>query len=189
MAPKVRITKEQIVEAALALVCETGEANVNPRSIAKEIGCSTQPIYSNFPTIEELEAAVLEGAHACYLGFIEKEVKSGRYPEYKAFGMAYIRFAKEESALFRMLFMRDNNGVAPVPTADYTASVELIMRANGISRERAELMHLEMWACVHGIAVMLATSYFALDWELISRMVSDVYQGVRSMQALEGKEA
>ena len=188
MAPKVKITKEQILEVALELVCETGDPNVNARVLAKAIGCSTQPIYFNYATKEELEAAVLAAAHERYLGFIQREVASGQYPEYKAFGMAYIRFAKEAPTLFRMLFMRDNQGDAPTLTADYTASVELIMKANGISKEKAELMHLEMWACVHGIAVMLATSYFALDWDLISRMVSDVYQGVRSMQVLEGKQ-
>ena len=68
------------------------------------------------------------------------------------------------------------------------ASIDMIVEANGISRENAELMHLEMWACVHGIATMLATSYLALDWTLISRMLSDVYQGLRSIRVLEGKE-
>ena len=40
-------------------------------------------------------------------------------------------------------------------------------------------MHLEMWTCVHGIGSMLATSFLELDFELISRMLSDVYQGIR----------
>ena len=67
-----------------------------------------------------------------------------------------------------------------MPTADFSASVEIIMQANGISRETAELMHLEMWTCVHGIATMLATSFFSPDWTLISRMLTDIYQGLRT---------
>ena len=33
----------------------------------------------------------------------------GKYPPYKASGMAYIRFAKEEKELFKLLFMRDRS--------------------------------------------------------------------------------
>ena len=51
--------------------------------------------------------------------------------------------------------------------------------------ERAERMHLEMWTCVHGIATMLATSFLSLDWELISDMLTDVYQGIRTKHLSE----
>ena len=188
MAPKVKITKGEIVEAALGLLKESGGAPINVRTLASVLGCSTQPIFTNFETVEALDQAVLAAAYEKYLDCQKKVVESEQYPKYKAFGMAYIRFAKEEPSLFRLLFMKDNKGEAPAITEDYTTSVELIMKVNGISRERAELMHLEMWACVHGIATMLATSHFLPDWELVSRMVSDVYHGLCSVQVLEGKE-
>ena len=34
----------------------------------------------------------------------------GKYPPYKASGIAYIQFAKEEKELFKLLFMRDRTG-------------------------------------------------------------------------------
>jgi hypothetical protein len=43
-----------------------------------------------------------------------------------------------------------------------------------------------MWTFVHGIGVMLATSYLELDEELISRMLSDVYQGLLMTYRTEG---
>jgi hypothetical protein len=99
--------------------------------------------------------------------------------------MAYIRFAQEEKALFRLLFMRDRRGEVLSLTPDFLASVQILMDANGISRENAERMHLEMWACVHGIATMLATSFLSLDQGLISDMLTDVYQGLRSKYTRE----
>ena len=57
-------------------------------------------------------------------------------------------------------------------------AVDMIMEATGISREKAELMHLEMWSCVHGIGTMLATSFLSLEPELISEMLTDIYQGI-----------
>jgi hypothetical protein len=137
--------------------------------------------------MEELQVAVIEAAFEVYLGYIKNEVESGKYPEYKSFGMAYIRFAREEKELFKTLFMCDREGREQIPTEDFKASVEIIMNTNGISRERAELMHLEMWSCVHGIGTMLATSFVDLDTELISNMITDVYQGIRARHLSEGK--
>ena len=185
MSPKVKVTKEEIINAALALVRENGTDAINARSIAASLTCSTQPIFSNFATMEELQKDVILAAYNLYLAFIEREVKSGNYPPYKAFGMAYIRFAKEEKELFKLLFMRDRRGEDLSPSPDFKESVELIMEANGISEEKATLIHLEMWSCVHGIGTMLATSFLPLDEELISRMTSDVYHGVRSRLLLE----
>lgn len=187
MPPKVKTTKEDIIEGALSLVRLGGAGAINARGIAAALGCSTQPIFSNFSSMEELEEEVTSAAYRLYLGFIEREITSGRYPDYKASGMAYIRFAAEERELFKLLFMCDREGKDIAPTADFTAAVDMIMGANGVSREVATLIHLEMWACVHGIATMLATSFLSLEWPLISDILSDVYLGVREKHLSEGK--
>lgn len=181
MPPRVKITKQDIIETAISLVREHGEGALNARSIALFLGCSTQPIFSNFASMEELQDALIKSAYEdFYLSFLKKEAESEKYPKYKAFGMAYIRFAKEEKELFKLLFMRDRKGEELLPTQDFDASVEMIMKTNGISREKAQLMHLEMWMSVHGIATMIATSFFEPEWELISNILSDFYQGIRT---------
>ena len=185
MPPKVKITKDDIIQTAVELVKESGEGAINARAVATALGCSTQPVFSNFATMEELREATAKAAYDRYLGFIKREVESGKYPPYKSFGMAYIRFAKEEKELFRLLFMCDRRGKELSPSPDFEASVEMIMNANGITREKAEIMHLEMWTCVHGIGVMLATSFITLEWELISNMLTDVYQGIRARHLSE----
>ena len=181
MPPKVKITKEEIVKTAIDLIRSEGEEAVNARRIAAALGCSTQPVFSNFATMEALQQAMIEAAYTHYLAMLDREVKSGRYPPYKAFGMAYIRFAEEEKELFKMLFMCDRSRGSVLPTVDFEQSVEMIMQANSVSREVAELIHLEMWSCVHGIGTMLATSFCTLDRELISRMISDIYHGIQRM--------
>ena len=181
MPPKVRITKQDIIETALELCRTDGAPSVNARSIAESLQCSTQPIFSNFETMDALQQAVLEAAYERYLGFLQTEAKSGKYPQYKAFGMAYIRFAKEERELFKLLFMRDRTGEDTSPTSiDFEESVQMIVRANGVTEETARLMHMELWACVHGIGTMLATSFFSLEWKQNEDMLTDVYQGIRA---------
>lgn len=187
MPPKVKITKDDIVKTALELVRSKGEQSMNARTIAATLNCSTQPIFSNFDNMDSLREAVISSAYSRYLETIEREINSGKYPEYKAFGMAYVRFADEEKELFKLLFMRDRTSEDLSPPSDYERSVQLIMKVNNVSYETAMLMHLEVWTCVHGIGVMIATSFLKLEWEAISRMLSDVYFGIRERHLQEKK--
>lgn len=180
MPPKVRITKEDIVKTAVELVRVGGAGAINARAIAAALNCSTQPIFSNFATMEELIKSVIDKGYALYQGFIKNEVESGRYPQYKAYGMAYVRFAKEEKELFKLLFMRDRSKEDLSPSPDFDESVQIIMEANTVSKETATLIHLEMWSCAHGIGTMLATSFLPLELELVSDMMSDLYQGIKT---------
>lgn len=59
MPPHKKISKEEIVSAALRMMQKTGENTLNARSLASYIGCSTQPIFSNFSTMEELRNELL----------------------------------------------------------------------------------------------------------------------------------
>ena len=185
MPPKVKITKEEIINTAIDIIRLEGTDALNARRIAAELRCSTQPVFSNFATMDDLKEDVIRAAYDHYVGFLQRESESGRYPKYKAFGMAYVRFAEEERELFKLLFMRDRTGEDMSPPPDFTASAEMIAEANGVSLQVAELMHLETWTCVHGIGVMIATSFLPLDGDMISRMLSDVYQGIRSRHVTE----
>lgn len=187
MPPKIKITKEEIIKTTVELVRTSGEESINARAVANALNCSTQPIFSNFATMEDLRDAVIAGAYGLYLDFIKNEVNSGKYPEYKAFGMAYIRFAMEEQELFKLLFMRDRTGEDLSSSPDFEQSAEIISKTTGVSIEIARLMHLEMWACVHGIGVMIATSFLPLELNLISNILSDVYQGIRARHTTEEK--
>ena len=186
MPPKVKVTKEDIVSAAVKVVRECGEQALNARTLALILECSTQPIFSNFASMDELRMAVVHKADMLSWEYIKREVESGVYPPYKASGMAYIRFAKEERELFKLLYMRDRTN-EKTPEADgFGEDMESMVQSNtGLSGDMARRFHLEMWAFVHGIAVMLATSFVDLDFDLASRMITDVYQGLRKQYGLE----
>ena len=109
MPPKIKITREDILTAALCLVRRNGAEALNARAIANAIGCSTQPVFSNFPTMAELRGSVIQEANNLYRGYTEEKMRTSGYPPYKASGMAYIQFAKDERELFKLLFMRDRS--------------------------------------------------------------------------------
>ena len=181
MPPKVKITKEVIVQAGMEIVRRDGEAGLNARSIAAVLGCSTQPVFSNYDSMDELRLAVLAGAEGIYVSYMQQEIASGKYPDYKASGMAYIRFAKEEKNLFRMLYMRHRTYEQALNEAHlFDQMEEIVQDSTGLEKDRARLFHLEMWAFVHGIAAMMATGYLELDMDLVCDMITDAYQGLKN---------
>ena len=187
MPPKIKTTKEDILNTAFAIVRQQGAQALNARVVAAELGCSTQPIFSNFATMEELKTAVVAEADALYQEYIRREMESGEYPPYKAGGMAYIRFAKDEKELFKLLYMCDRTGEdIPSEAQSFTQMTDIISKSMGLDENAARLFHLEMWAYVHGIATMFATGFLDLEWELVSHMLSDVYLGLRKQYGMEG---
>ncbi|MBQ7347844.1 MAG: TetR/AcrR family transcriptional regulator [Clostridia bacterium] len=180
MPAKKQITRQAILDAAFELIRKNGMGTVNAREVARRMGCSTQPIYLSFANMEELKAALVQKADALYQSYVAQDIASGAYPPYKASGMAYIRFAKEEKELFKLLFMRDRTQEdPPTESPEYLALIALLRKNNGLSDDEARLFHLEMWTYVHGIAAMTATDYLELDSTLASRMLTDAYEGLR----------
>ena len=179
MPPKTKVTKQDILQAATRLVRTQGAQGLNARTIAQLLGCSTQPIFSNYENMEQLRRDVIQYAWQLYGEYIHKEMASNRYPDYKAYGMAYIRFAAQEQELFKLLFMRCRTPQESANSDGEIAEViEVIRKTTGFSKEKATFFHLEMWTFVHGLATMTVTSYLNLDWDLISQMITDVYQGL-----------
>ena len=181
MPPKVKVTKEAIINAAVQIVRSQGAQALNARTVAAALDCSTQPVFSNFETMEQLWLTVLQEADALCGAYISREMEQGKYPPYKASGMAYIRFAKEEKELFKALYMRQRQEDTSYEALSFGVPMEQMVQENtGLPEERIKLFHMEMWAYVHGIATMFATGFLDLDWELVSRMLTDVYQGMKT---------
>ena len=181
MPPKAKVTRTDILNAALAIVRERGEGALNARELAARLGVSTQPVFSNYATMDALRQDVIAAAHEEYRALLTQCMDSGRYPIYKASGMGYIKFAKEEKELFKLLFMRDRSGEQVTEDrAEIEPLIALIRRNTGMSEEAAYRFHLEMWVCVHGLATMIATSYLDWDLETISGMLTDCYMGLKT---------
>lgn len=178
MPPKTKISSQEIINAAAELVRQQGDMGLNARALANTLGCSTQPIFSNFESMEQVRGKVIEYAASVYEGYIKNIAASGKYPAYKSSGMAYIAMAKEEKELFKLLFMRDRSFEPALLSRNIDPIIEIIQQATGMSYEKAERFHLEMWVVVHGIATMIATGYLDWDMDMASGVLTDVYQGL-----------
>lgn len=180
MPPKSKVSREDILTAGLELVRQSGAQALNARAVAAKLGVSTQPIFSNYATMDDLRRDVIAQADALYQSYIRGDMEHATIPAYKASGMAYIRFAKEEQELFKLLFMRNRTQeVIQENSEEIAPLLALIQAQTGMSRELAYGFHLEMWVYVHGLATMVATGFLDWDWEMISKMLTDVFEGLK----------
>ena len=170
MPPACRFTREQIVAAALAITRERGFDAVTARAIADILHSSSKVIFSAFSGMDDLLAATIAAADAQYRAYSADFV-----------GTAYIRFARNDPNLFQLLYMRDRRREDHSGDAENIAVlVDFLMAKLSLTREDATLLHIEMWAYVHGIAVLCASGQQNWDDALISRMLTDGFEGIKS---------
>lgn len=137
MPPKARITKEMVVDAAIEVIRENGHENLNARTIAERLGCSTQPVLYSFKTVDEIREAAYQVADEYHTAFImslddaseagidnagegaqgsmqedagEGAGESAGEDALLALGLNYVRFGHEEKNLFRFLFQTNKFG-------------------------------------------------------------------------------
>jgi len=179
MPPKFKFTREEIIQAALDLTRESGIAAVTARGLGAKLGSSVKPIFSLFENMEEVQNEVLKAAEKLSQARIRETMESGQYPPYKASGIAYICFAREEKELFKLLYMRDRSRETFDEGDSVKPLIEEIQKQTGLSEEDAYRFHLEMWVYVHGIATMIATSYLEWDLDTVSEVLTDAYVGLK----------
>ena len=93
-----KVSKDKIIDAAIEVLRDGGFSAVNARSVARRLGCSTQPIYLSFQSMEELKAALTERAIEMHTRRVRDSLRAheGNDSRYSSYGMGFVRFAAEE---------------------------------------------------------------------------------------------
>lgn len=184
MPPRAKVTRKQIVDGALSVVRKKGAGALTAKALSEELSCSTQPVFWQFESMEELKKEVYAAALAVFGAYLRRQ--DAARSAYLAIGMNYIRFATEERELFRLLFMSDfgqTDVVAARVEMEYILGV--IGESGAVSDENAQTVYRDMWLFSHGIAAMMATGTANFTDAEAEKMLSDVYRGL--VQNLEGK--
>ena len=180
MPPKVRFDKEQILSAAYQLVEKNGMDALNARALAQQLGCSTQPLFRIFSSMDEIRTQVILMAQKTYLDTVE-ECHSAPIPPYKRTGMAYLRYARQHPRLFMLLFMQEvHEENSPFTDAITAPAITAICASTGYDQETALRFHQHMWIFTHGLASMIATRSLLYDEETASQLLSECYMAARA---------
>lgn len=177
MPPKAKITKTMILNTVLKITQETGFEAINARSIASKLQCSTRPIFTCYENMEELKREFLDFAFEYYEQYVENYDKSAKIEPYLLLPLSYIAFAKEETNLFKLLFISDMDLDMTAANDFYkeignTKKAKIFSNMTGVEPERAKEIFLDLFLYSHGIAVLTATGKMSLDSDNTEKMLS-----------------
>ncbi|HEY2054589.1 MAG TPA: TetR/AcrR family transcriptional regulator [Solirubrobacterales bacterium] len=144
-------------DAALELLEESGETALSLRAVARRAGVSPAAPYRHYADREALVSAVAAVGYRELAERLSAAHPAPSTPDQLAdVAVAYVRFALERPALFRVMFAepcdRDNDErVAAI------AAVKLYLReivARCFPRSDPEALAPAIWALVHGLAFL-----------------------------------
>ncbi len=180
MPPKVKVTKTMVAEASFEVIRASGHENLNARTIAEHLGCSTQPVLYSFKTVDDIREAAYEIADRYHTRFIMPE-DTNENPML-ALGLNYVRFGQEEKNLFRFLFQTDKFGGKDVTVLMSDPGLSEIMgiMAAGLETdiEQAREMFLTFFCVAHGMASLLANNSMEYDEKQCKKMLENVFFGM-----------
>lgn len=176
MPPKVKITKTMILNAVLKITQETGFESINARSIANKLQCSTRPMFTCYENMEELKKDFLDFAFEYYNQYVVNCNLSINVKPYLLLPLSYIAFAKEETHLFKLLFIDDMDLDMAIANDFYKEigneeKAKTFSEMIGVEVERGKKIFLDLFLYSHGIAVLTATGKMSLNSEDIEKML------------------
>ena len=159
MPPKARFRKEEIVGAALGVAREKGIDAVTAREVARALGTSVGPIFTWFETMEQLKAEVYEGAKGVYRGYVERGLAEPI--PFLGVWRQYLRFAREEPELYRLLFLTRPDGIRGGATEALKCSQDMardsIMRVYRMDAVTADRFFRDIWLAAFSFATLIVT--------------------------------
>ncbi|MCI8514081.1 MAG: TetR/AcrR family transcriptional regulator [Lachnospiraceae bacterium] len=183
MPPVIKVTKEQIIDTAYQMTREQGFECVTARKLAKEIGCSTQPIFRVYPGMEALKKEISDRVNREFSERLTRELLTEPQLEEMLLksGLLYVNFAKEEPYLFRMLFMEESPEGSRFEDLLHGRDLKSILlkkegRAGAPvwSLMERQYLFMQMWIFAHGVATMMLTKDLALE----ERDIPDILRGM-----------
>lgn len=161
-----------IVDAALARLDSDDLSSLSLRLLSRDIGVSAAAVYRHFADKAELVGAIAQRGFALLTErFREQTVepkrrtKAGARAHLERLATAYLRFARDSPALFRLMFGREAAGYRSSVLADpriHSASFSFLERAllliheAGLTpRQPSESDAMAAWALVHGYSMLI----------------------------------
>ncbi|MBM4129414.1 TetR family transcriptional regulator [bacterium] len=176
--PSNQFERSDVIVAALAVVRAQGINQLSARRVARELGASTAPVYSNFAGMGELATAVRR--RIADLVLAETEVVRSGEP-FLDMGVGVLEFARREPALYDAAFGAasdgEDTGLLVMETLlDRMSRVESLA---GLGAAERTILLRKMAIFTHGLAMeIIAGRVDAAEWAGVLTILSEVGRAV-----------
>ena len=187
MPPKVKVTKQMILDAAFQIVRFEGCEGLSARRIAEALACSTQPILYQYRTVNEIRAEVYRVADEYHSSFILP--KENEKNPFLAIGLNYVRFGYEEKNLFRFLFQSNQfegqNLSSLITDPSAVPLINILTEAVGCTTKMARELFVTFFVAVHGYASLLANNAMEYHEAECKIILKHLFNGLSTCQGEE----
>ncbi|MCP4553548.1 MAG: TetR/AcrR family transcriptional regulator [Bacteroidetes bacterium] len=160
MPPKVKFSRESVVNSAFKVVRKQGWQGLTARSIANELNSSTNPIYSHLKSMKDLEEEVIKKAIELFEEYIKTPRTGDKWIDH-AFG--YLLFAKHEKYLFKaihdenhsMIYKKHSDKLWEV-TGEELSDYHLF---KDLPEDTVFKIRHSRWVYIHGLASLFTNSF------------------------------
>jgi len=181
MPRKAIFSQEDIINAGFELTRRHGMQSLSARKLADELNASTAPVYSYIGSIDAARRQILDRAEELLFEY----VKIGYSDEAALnFQIGIIRFARDESNLFKALFIQQENPQRLIEECRARLAEELEKDLSTQDLAGDEFQHNadNRWIFTFGIALMVQTGSFDASDE---RSVIDKLQSVSTSYSMQ----
>lgn len=171
-----------VIAAGLKRIEESEGGELGLRALARDVGVSATALYRHFPDKEALlDALADEGLRR--LGALQAQAwlkAGGGSAGFKATGIAYVRFAHDEPALFRLSFTRQ---MSERKEGEDGGEVAYNLLRAGVGEalpgvKDPDVAALHAWALVHGLAMLVLDRRIAWDEAMVGKVVGLTFGGI-----------
>jgi AcrR family transcriptional regulator len=170
MPLKSSFTKDAFVNAAFKIVQTKGWNNLSARSLAKELNCSTMPIYSYLKSMKSLYEELRKKA-IDLLTTYQTTPRTGNI--FFDMGVGYILFAKQEKNLFRFLhdpkgeegYQKIEKRIREFAFKNLIQNMKEDPMLEGLDQQKLKNLLTKMWIFVHGLAFLVNNNAIGNDDE------------------------
>lgn len=174
MAPKNKFTKKEMVEAALRVVQAKGIDGLTAKTMADELGTSTQPVFTGFGSMDGVRQEVYAAAVRVYDCYVDTGLK-GKIP-FLGVGKQSIRFAREEPELYRLLFLTrtQEQGCSAMKSMHHLQEMvrPTLMTIYQITAEEADMYLRNLWFVLHSLSTLIVTGDCPYSDQEISQILT-----------------
>lgn len=172
-----------LIDAGLAALAQQDTADLSLRAIARDVGVSANAAYRHFADKDTLLAAV---AAEGFRRFAQHQTKAAQghatvLASRAAAGRAYIQFAQDNPALFRLMFGRSLNATATAElqesaTTAFQGLIDASARESDTPHDSEQVLMLAIarWSLVHGLSHLVLDGQLAHFGDNIDHIIGGV---------------
>lgn len=163
--------RERLLDSATELIHEKGDAGaLSIRQVTRHAGVSPMALYLHFSSLDDLVEAVIDHGFMRFRAALHAAA-AGAAPEgtrarMRALGLAYLRFAREEPALYSVIFGPhhphadeatgevEESGVGMAAFGDLVEAIAACQQAGEARQGDPHALAIGVWSTLHGFATL-----------------------------------